>query len=75
MKNKGMHQQPNAFTPSTGGSMPKNVNKGGFQPASVPHSNPQQTWNKPTTATPNHGQAAPAASNNKGFKQGGKKAA
>jgi hypothetical protein len=76
MKNKGMHQQPNAFTPSTGGAAPKNVNKGGFQPAAhTPHqSTPQQSWNKPTQ-TPQAPTAPVANGGNKGFVKGGKKAA
>lgn len=74
MKNKGMHQQPNAFTPSTGGSMPKNVNKSGFQPAPHNAPNAQQSWNKPH-ATPAATHTPAPVAGGKEFKKGGKKAA
>ncbi len=72
MKNKGMHQQPNAFTPSTGGSAPQNFNKGGMKPAGHGHGNTTPaSWNKPqnpAAATPNSG-------GGKSFVKPGKKAA
>ena len=51
MKNKGMHQQPNAFSPSTGGSAPqsKHSGQGGFSPNPTgQHGHgKQESWNKP----------------------------
>lgn len=82
MKNKGMHQQPNAFTPSTGTSAPqnKNLNKGGYQPGHTGqghgHANPPPSWNKPQTAAATTAVPQPAAKGGgKGFQKSGKKAA
>lgn len=65
MKNKGMHQQPNAFTPSTGGSAPQHgsMNKGGGYNPSSSHNSAPPSWQKPAT-TP----AATPASAKKGKK-------
>jgi hypothetical protein len=71
MKNKGMHQQPNAFSPSTGHSAvpPKNAQKGSLQPTPSTHGVPaQQSWNKPKQGQ----QSAPPV---KSFGKTGKKAA
>jgi hypothetical protein len=74
MKNKGMHQQPNAFTPSTGGSAPQNgnFNKGGMNSTGHGHGNATpKPWGKPQTPAA----ATPHTGSGKSFAKSGKKAA
>jgi hypothetical protein len=51
MKNKGMHQQPNAFSPSTGAGAPQNKNF--HKSDSHGSANPPPSWSKPQTS-PSH---------------------
>ncbi len=76
MKNKGMHQQPNAFTPSTGSNAPQHgsMNKGGGYNPTSSHNSAPPSWKPATTPSTSTSAPAPTANANKGFKKG-KKAA
>ncbi len=79
MKNKGMHQQPHAYNPSTGGAnqgkpMPRPEGTGGQH--SHGHQLPQ-SWQKPSSPT-TQSSSTPATAGSKDSRKGfqkGKKAA
>ena len=64
-KNKGMHQQPNAYTPSTGGSAPQ----GKHTNTPTPGHNPFGGGYNPSAGHTN------APTGNKNFQKPGKKSA